>query len=138
MSAEAATSSSIYHESYPPPWRTLLVLVFPVLPIFWRYRVNITENTVTFGYSYASTTINRNNIISASPLDNIKGLRSWGGWGIRLNLKGETGYIVKNGSGVKMAVKTKNKEGNCTPKIYVFSCSEAERVCRILNGGDKD
>ena len=131
--ATTTTTSSIYYqEAYPPPFRPLLILVFPILPIFWTYRMNITDTTITFGYSYLSTTINRNDIISASRVDDIK--QGWGGWGIRLNLKCETGYIVKNGSGVKIAVKTKttNKEGNCTPKIYVFSCNEAERVCRIL------
>ena len=134
--AEALTSLSIYSEAYPPPWRPLLILVFPLLPIFWMYRVDITDTTLKFGYSCASTTIDRNDIISAVPVDDhIKGLRSWGGWGIRYNLKGETGYIANNGSGVKIAVKTKNKkDGKCTPKIYVFNCKEAVRVCRMLNG----
>mmetsp|Transcript_10835 Transcript_10835/g.18489 ORF Transcript_10835/g.18489 Transcript_10835/m.18489 type:complete len:147 (+) Transcript_10835:6-446(+) len=130
-------SSIIYHENYPPPWRPLLIIVFPLLPIFWTYQINITETTLTFGYSYASTTINLNDIISATPIDNVNGLRSWGGWGIRFNLRGETGYICKNGSAVKIAVKMKDKNGGeCAPKIYVFSCDEASRVCHILNGDE--
>jgi hypothetical protein len=137
-SNKSIMSAKIYHESYPPPWRPLLTLVFPLLPIFWKYRVTITDTTLTFGYSHASTTINLENIISASPISHIRGLRNWGGWGIRLNMTGERGYICKNGSAVKIAVKTKDKKGGkCKPKMYVFSCNETFRVCRILNG-DKD
>lgn len=133
-----SAATIIYHESYPPPWRPLLILVFPLLPIFWKYRVIITDTTLTFGYSYASTTINLDTIISASPIDHVRGLRNWGGWGIRFNLKGERGYICKNGSAVKIAVQMKDKQGGkCTPTMYVFNCNEAFRVCRILNG-DKD
>jgi hypothetical protein len=133
-----STTTTIYNEAYPPPWRPLLILVFPILPIFWNYRVHITDSTLTFGYSYASATINLVDIISAYPIDHVNGLRSWGGWGIRFNMSGEKGYICKNGRAVKIAVKTKDhKKGGggkkCKPKIYVFSCDEAERVCRILN-----
>lgn len=131
-------SSIIYHENYPPPWRPLLILVFPLLPIFWTYQITITDTTISFGYSYAAKTIDLSDITSATTIDHVNGLRNWGGWGIRFNLSGETGYICKNGSAVKIAVKVLDKNGGeKEQKIYVFNCDEASRVCHILNG-DKD
>jgi hypothetical protein len=60
ISNMSLTSLSIYSEAYPPPWRPLLILVFPLLPIFWKYRVDITDTTLKFGYSCAFTTVDRN------------------------------------------------------------------------------
>ncbi len=129
-------TSIIYHENYPPPWRPLLILVFPLLPIFWTYQITITDTTLSFGYSYAAKTIDLSDITSATPIE-VDGLRNWGGWGIRFNLSGEIGYICKNGSAVKITVKVKDKNGGeCEPKIYVFNCDEAARVCRILSGDE--
>ncbi|KAL7492756.1 hypothetical protein ACHAWT_001769 [Skeletonema menzelii] len=128
-------STIIYHENYPPPWRPLLILVFPLLPIFWTYQITITDTSLTFGYTYASTTIRLNDITSATPIDHVNRLANWGGWGIRFNLRGETGYICKNGSAVKIVVKMNDKNGGeRAPKIYVFNCDDALRVCHILNG----
>ena len=132
----STTTIIYYHENYPPPWRPLLILVFPILPIFWTYQITITDTTLTFGYTHASTTVHRNDIISATPIQHENGLTNWGGWGIRFNLRGETGYICKNGSAVRIEVEMKDKKsaGECQPNVYVFSCDEASRVCHILNG----
>jgi len=131
----------MYHEEYAPPWRPLLVLVFPILPIFWTYRVTITETKLTFGYSHAYSEIERTDILSVETVDHVNGLADWGGWGIRYNLKWEMGYIAKNGSVVRMEVKQGDDnddvvDGNNT-KIYVFNCDEAARVCSILNGNEE-
>ena len=140
MSAASETPAPIFHEEYPPPFRPLLLLVFPILPIFWTYRVDIADKHLTFGYSYAYKVIEKNSsIITATPIEHVNGLKSWGGWGIRINLSGEIGYIAKNGRAVRIEVKNKkdnndNADDDEKTKVYVFSCDEALRVCRILNG----
>ncbi len=119
--------ASLYHEESAPPWRPLLILVFPILPIFWRYRVDVTATTLTVGYSYAYSSIDRGNIVSAKSVANVNGLTEWGGRGIRYNLRGETGYIVRNGPAVRIEVRKDGKS-----KVYVFSCEDAAAVCEIL------
>ena len=74
----------------------------------------------------------------------MNGLTSWGGWGIRFNLRGEIGYIAKNGPAVRIEVNNKKENNNTADnnddddyakaKVYVFNCDEASRVCQILNG----
>ena len=132
-----STSSNqepIYYEKYVPSFWPALVIVFPILPIFWKYQVNITETNLTIGYSYAYSKLDRNDILSATPIEHVNGLKQWGGWGIRYNFSGETGYIAKNGSAVRIEVKsTKNSGKN---KVYVFNCEDNKRVCSILSGRD--
>ena len=134
-------SSTIYHEQFAPPWRILLAVVFPIAPIFWNYRVDITKRTLTVGYSYCYSDIDRNDILSATPIDHVNGLKEWGGWGLRYNLKWETGYIVKNGSAVRIEVRKKASGGDSAAdddttnaKVYVFNTDEPKKVCDILNG----
>ena len=139
--------NTIYHEQFAPPWRALLVIVFPIVPIFWNYRVVITKQKLTIGYSYCYSDIDRNDILTATPMEHVNGLTEWGGWGLRYNLKWETGYIVKNGPAVRIEVRTSSKgsdengdadEGASTKKtkkkVYVFNTDEPGRVCNILNG----
>jgi len=64
----------------------------------------------------------------------LNGLKQFGGWGIRYNFSGDTGYIAKNGPAVRIEVKnSKNSNKN---KVYVFNCENNERVCSILRGRD--
>jgi len=87
------------------------------------------------GYSHAYSEIDRNDIVGAAHIEHVNGLTQWGGWGIRYNLRGEMGYIVRNGPAVRIEIrKGKENEGeDCSRKVYVFNCEDAERVCEILN-----
>ena len=135
-------TSTIYHEQFAPPWRILLAVVFPIAPIFWNYRVDITKETLTVGYSYCYSNIDRNDVISATSIDHVNGLKEWGGWGLRYNLrKWETGYIAKNGSAVRIEVRKKDSSGDSATdddtanvKVYVFNTDKPKKVCDILNG----
>ena len=46
----------VYTEQNKPWFRELLIVVFPVMPLFWRYHVKITEEELSFGYSSKITT----------------------------------------------------------------------------------
>ena len=76
----------------------------------------------------------------------MNGLTEWGGWGLRYNLKWETGYIVKNGPAVRIEVRgSKGSDDNgdagenasMKRKVYVFNTDQPQRVCDILNGSSK-
>ena len=125
------SNNNLYHEEYKPAWLPALVLFPPVLPFFWKYHVDITEDDLIFGYSsYLSRKrVDRTKIISAEPFE-IRPMRHWGGWGIRLRLgKLQTGYIAKGGPGVKLTLTNRrNKES-----VYVFSCEDPDTVCAILS-----
>jgi hypothetical protein len=129
-------SSSLYYETYKPPFLPVLILVFPIMPLFWSYSVNVTKEDITFGYSYplVAKTIKRTQIKDAVPLSNVNGLTQWGGWGIRMRYGGsqqgwEYAYLPKNGDAVKLIV---HNEENGKDSIYVFSCNEPKRVADIL------
>jgi hypothetical protein len=49
--------------------------------------VQVTESSLRFGYSFGITskTVPRSSIRSAQVIPHVRGLRDWGGWGIRLN-----------------------------------------------------
>jgi hypothetical protein len=117
----------LYHEEYRPPFLPFLAVIPPLLPIFWLYSVDITNDTLSFGYSWnmARKSAPISQVKSASPVTDIKGLGDWGGWGIRCNLSGEIGYIAKNGNGVRVILENE--------KCYVFNCDEPEKACKILN-----
>jgi hypothetical protein len=134
-----------YSESYRPPFLPLLLLVFPIMPLFWTYHVLVTKDTLSFGYSSRLTmrTVNRGDngdngeevIESAVPIDYINGLTSFGGWGIRLNLSGDVGYIANNGPAVKIILlvdQEKNKR-----RTYVFNCEDPQKVCDLLKNTNK-
>jgi hypothetical protein len=134
----------LYSETYHPPFLPLLALVFPIMPLFWTYHVLVTKDTLSFGYSSRLTmrTVNLRPhdgdaaagdsgdevIESAVPL-HVNGLTSFGGWGIRLNLNGDVGYIPKNGPAVKIILKKKNDNKRST---YVFNCEDPHKVCDLL------
>lgn len=128
------TSSSLYHEEYRPPFLPVLALVPFLLPVFWTYSVTVTKDgeELTFGYSWnmARKTVTVDQISSATIVPDIRGLREWGGWGIRTNLWGfDTGYIAKNGPGVRIEVQRKGKKKDA---VYVFNCEDPEIMCKLL------
>jgi hypothetical protein len=83
---------------------------------------------LVFGYSSGQTrkSIDRSLLLSAEPIEHVNGLVQWGGWGIRKNLRWETGYVASNGPAVR--IKTRDKGGT-----YVFNCKDPILVCQILN-----
>lgn len=116
-----------YEESHPPFLPGLAILPF-LLPFFWTYSVQVSGAQVDFGYSSGLThkRMDRSLVLSAEPIGHVNGFSQWGGWGIRKNLRWETGYIASNGPAVR--VKTKDKGGT-----YVFNCKDPQLVCQILN-----
>uniref|UniRef100_A0A7S1VVB9 Uncharacterized protein n=1 Tax=Grammatophora oceanica TaxID=210454 RepID=A0A7S1VVB9_9STRA len=132
--AGVATSSVfLYHEESTPPFLPVLAILPFLLPVFWKYHVTVTQDKeLSFGYSWASVNkilITTDMVGKATPLEEVHALKHWGGWGIRKNLKWDTGYIARNGPGVKIQVGTKEKS-----HTYVFNCQEPEKLCSILNG----
>lgn len=123
---------TVFLESYRPPFLLALVLAFPIMPLFWSYSVKVTEDHLTFGYSFpiVAKTVNRSDVREAIPVESVNGLMEWGGWGIRqrrYQSRWETGYIPKNGGAVKVVLD--DEKGS----IYYFSCDSPQQVCDILN-----
>ena len=117
----ATTEAPIYTETYQP-W------------FFFPYSVTVTKEKVSFGYYFwlFTKTVDRQQIEEALPLYDVKGLREFGGWGIKLRPKDghwETGYIARNGGAVKLRLQDNGKDS-----YYVFTCSEPKKVADILNG----
>jgi hypothetical protein len=122
MSTENHDEEIIYHETFQPFF-------------FFPYSVTVTKSRLSFGYYFwlFTTTLDRSQIVSATPLDDVKGLREWGGWGIRLRRHDEhweTGYIAKNGGAVKIEVASGSENGSSS--WFVFSCQKPKDVCRLL------
>jgi hypothetical protein len=105
---------------------------------YWRikhrkYHVTVTQTELKFGYKAecAAMIIDRTQITSVESIDKIHGLCDWGGYGIRKQLPSwDTGYIPKNGSGIRVTFKDARGE----EKAYTFICDEAEKVAAILSG----
>lgn len=132
-SKKDSSGTMLYTEEYKPPFLAVLVLVFPILPLFWKYHVSIDEKKVSFGYSSSMTSksADRSEVVNAKSCE-IRPLQHFGGWGIRLRLGklSQTGYIAKGGPGVEITLKNvKSKKES----VYVFSCHDPEKVCSILN-----
>ena len=130
-----SNAASLYHEEFRPPFLPALVLLPFLLPVFWTYSVDVSEELLTFGYSTNMTrkSVARSQIVYATQLSEIRGLIQWGGWGIRFNLIGETGYIAKDGPGVRITILNEQQK----EQVYVFNCSDAETVCKLLNSPSK-
>eukprot|EP00529_Nitzschia_sp_RCC80_P036527 CAMPEP_0113487330 /NCGR_PEP_ID=MMETSP0014_2-20120614/25453_1 /TAXON_ID=2857 /ORGANISM="Nitzschia sp." /LENGTH=200 /DNA_ID=CAMNT_0000381023 /DNA_START=106 /DNA_END=708 /DNA_ORIENTATION=- /assembly_acc=CAM_ASM_000159 len=145
----AISSKALYEEEYKPWWISLLIIVFPILPLFWKYHVKLVEEdnrqmSLSFGYSSSLTskTIASQDVqhLSAKPVQ-INGLTQWGGYGIRLRLpsikngftRWDTGYIVKNGTGVEITTTIICKNKDKKQQVYVFNCEEPEKLCELLN-----
>jgi hypothetical protein len=121
---------ALYHEEYKPPFLPALMILPFLLPFFWKYSVTCTDDErVAFGYStsYTRQELHRSGIVQVSPIDHINGLTEWGGWGIRMNLRGEIGYIVTNGPAVRVEMT-----GESGGKTYVFNCKEPQKLCDLL------
>lgn len=102
-----------------------------LIPSNRKYHVTITENELSIGYSSGcmQVSFDRSCILEAEEIPHINGLCEWGGYGIRKQLPSwDTGYIARNGPGVRVRVKRVNgKETN-----YFFSCHDPAEVVRIL------
>lgn len=128
----------LYLEQYRPWFWQVLILAFPIIPLFWNYHVKITEDEISFGYSSMITSkrANRNAVKQAVPLFDQK----WGGWGIHYrpdwssfstNGRLERLYIAKNGGAVKV---TLDEAGNGDTTTFFFSSENPQKVSDILNG----
>jgi len=97
-----------------------------------KYHVTITQNELSFGFSSGcmQNSVDRSQILEAEEIEHINGFLDWGGYGIRKQLPSwDTGYIARNGPGVRIKIKKSNgKEAE-----YTFSCHEPAEVVRILN-----
>ena len=68
-------------------------------------------------------------ILEAEEIERINGFLDWGGYGLRKQLPSfDTGYIARNGPGVR--VKMQKPNGKTTN--YTFSCHEAAKLVRLL------
>jgi len=136
MSTSDETSICLYEELWTPP---IAPFVF-FLPMFYKYGVIVTDESLTFGYGFrspgwiASKTMNRNDIDKDSI---VTGNASWkdnflkfGGWGIRLGLDGTTAYNAKNGDYIELVVK--NESGK--KQKYRFVSNDVEKVASLLRG----
>lgn len=95
--------------------------------------MRVTTTELSFGYSAKAAQMNlsRSQLDSVEVIDHINGLCEWGGWGIRKQLPSwETGYLPRNGSGIRITMKDEHGK----EKAYTFICNEAEKVANILTG----
>jgi len=127
----------LYDEEYHPPFLIALVLCPPVAPFFWKYHVRVTDTHLEFGYSsrLVHDKVDRTRIINVEVIDYIDGLFDFGGWGYRKNLQWETGYIPKNGSGLKLTYKRppkKNGQVSEDPMVSYFLCDNPQEVYDLL------
>ena len=126
-----AKTEALYHEEYTPPFLPLLVLLPFLLPVFWTYSVDVSKESLSFGYSWnvSRKSVALSQVATATVIPEIHGLREWGGWGIRYNLAMETGYIAKNGPGVRITLNNEIHK----QVVYVFNCNDPELVCSLVN-----
>lgn len=125
---EKSGGGSFYQECRHPIWSPLLLLIPPILPLFWTYRVEYNGDELLFGYntSYCSKKIKKEHIGGIESC-NINGLSDWGGWGIRMSLtQAGWGYIAENGPGIKVFDRENNK-------YYTFSCQNPQQLIEALN-----
>jgi hypothetical protein len=111
----------------------LLSFIFSALSARRKYHVTVTHTLLKFGYKAecAAMTIDRSQILTVESIDRIHGLCDWGGYGIRKQLPTwDTGYIPKNGSGIRVTFK----DSKGSDRAYTFICDEADKVARILSG----
>jgi hypothetical protein len=128
MASSDGRDAVLYCEKSHPFFLPVLAILPFLLPFFWTYRVEVSGSQLVFGYSSGLTrkSMDRSLLLSAEPIEYINGLLQWGGWGIRKNLRWETGYVASNGPAVR--IKTRDNGGT-----YVFNCKDPQLVCQILN-----
>lgn len=101
-----------------------------------KYHVTLTSSELSFGFSSGcmQITIDRSTILEVERIEHINGFLDWGGYGIRKQLPSwDTGYIARNGPGVRIKIQKVNGKG----AYYTFSCHDPDEVFRILNGNWK-
>jgi hypothetical protein len=100
----------VYEESWMPPWAPLAV----VIPIFFRYRVIVTNESLTFGYltGLASKTIPISDVqfLSTGSSTFTSDLTEHGGWGIRHPLGPVIVYNAKSGPWVEIRQISTNQQ----------------------------
>jgi hypothetical protein len=131
----------LYTEQYKLWFRPMLIVVFPIMPLFWKYRVKITGEELSFGYSSKITTKRADRIFikEVVPLFDQK----WAGWEIRYNPpwekaygRWERQYIAKNGGAVKVMLGEAGSDKTTTsfflqrtPKKFVtFSTKSQNKI----------
>ena len=93
--------------------------------------MTVTATELSFGFSSGcmQNTFAREDILEAEEVEHIHGFFDWGGYGIRKQLPSwDTGYIARNGPGVKIKVKKSNGKEAC----YTFSCHDPAAVVNLL------
>ena len=143
----------LYAEEYVPFFPpAFTVLILPFIAMFRKYHVHIASSSgsvantkapsksspssganydddfmLTFGFNSIQKQVKLSDIDTATVIEHINGMRDYGGWGIRKKLTNwrTTGYVSKNGCGIKLKLKnTKTK--------YVFSCDNPHTVVDII------
>jgi hypothetical protein len=127
----------LYTEQYKPWFWPMLIIVFPIMPLIWKYHVTITEKELSFGYSSKITSkrVDRSFIKEVVPLFDQK----WSGWGIHYHPprdnkawwsgRWERQYIAKNGGAVKLVL---GEAGSDQTTIFFFSTEDPQKVCDII------
>jgi hypothetical protein len=140
----------LYTEECKPLFWPVLILVFPLMPLLWKYHVTITNDGLSFGYSSILTSKRVEHrtraIQEATPLFDQK----WGSWGIHYrpdpnhNLFGrwERLYIANYGGAVKLVVADETGkdggggggggDGGGDTTTFYFSTNDPQKVCDIL------
>jgi len=98
--------------------------------LFREYHVRLSGDSISFGYSAGcgQRKIDLSNIRSVEVIKHINGLCEWGGYGIRKQLPSwETGYIARNGPGVRMTFMDNGKELAVT-----FNCEDPDTLVNLL------
>jgi len=156
-SCSATNDGILYQEEYKPFFLPLLVPVFYIMPLFWKYHVTITEDELSFGYSSGMTTKrvrHRKRVVKeATPLfDQVW----WAGYGIKYRPDRDRGilerwerlYVANNGGAVKLVVEDCDAENsgnggavttganNTTTTTFFFSTNDPQQVCDILNNNN--
>ena len=127
--SSSSSGDNLYLERYVAPFWPALLLAFPILPVFLFYHVRVTKDMISFGY-LVSKRVDRSSMKTVEPIEHIRGLKDYGGWGIRFR-RGAIAYICKNGPGIKLTVI---QGGN--DQVYVFNCAEPKTVCDLLLKND--
>ena len=131
-----STEVVLYTEQYKPWFWPMLIVVFPIMPLFWKYHVTITEKELSFGYSSKITSkrVDRIFIKEIVPLFDQK----WNGWGIHYHPprddkawygQWERQYIAKNGGAVKLLL---GEAGSDETTTFFFSTEDPQQVCDII------
>lgn len=91
------------------------------------------KTDASFGFSWLKKKFDVDQVREVEPVENIRGLREWGGWGLRKNLRWETGFIARNGPGARVVLEKKNGGSG---EVYVFNCEDPATVCSLLKPSD--